>query len=49
VTLLSRGTFARFQKERQAAGYEVAHLKPMHMNPKAEVISRLVAMSAMTI
>jgi hypothetical protein len=49
VTLLSRGTFARFQKERQAAGYDAAHLKPMHMSPKGDVISRLVAMSAMKI
>jgi GH3 auxin-responsive promoter len=49
VTLLSRGTFARFQKERQAAGYEIAHLKPVHMGPRDEVISRLVAMSAMRI
>ncbi len=49
VTLFSRGTFARFQKERQAAGYDISHLKPVHMNPKPDVISRLSGMSAMKI
>jgi hypothetical protein len=47
VTMFSHGTFARYQKERLAAGYDIAHLKPVHMNPKADVISRLVSMSAM--
>jgi hypothetical protein len=49
VTLFSRGTFQRYQKERQAAGYDIAHLKPPHMNPRPEVVSRLVAMSAIRI
>lgn len=49
VTLFTRGTFARYQRERQAAGYDVAHLKPVHMSPKPEVIARLGAMSAMKI
>jgi phenylacetate-coenzyme A ligase PaaK-like adenylate-forming protein len=49
VTLFSRGTFQRYQKERQAAGYDIAHLKPPHMNPRPEVIARLVSMSAIRI
>jgi len=45
VTLLSRGTFTRYAKERQAAGIDAAHLKPPHMKPKADVVSRLLALS----
>lgn len=32
VTLLSSGAFLRFMEERQAAGVDLAHLKPPHMN-----------------
>jgi len=49
VTILSHGTFARYLQERQAAGFDLAHLKPVHMNPKSEVISRIVAMSDLKI
>ena len=49
VTLLTRSTFARYQKERQAAGSDLAHSKPQHMNPGPEVVSRLLAMSALEI
>jgi hypothetical protein len=49
VTLLSRGTFKRFQQERQAAGFDIAHLKPVHMNPKSDVMARLLAMSSLRI
>jgi phenylacetate-coenzyme A ligase PaaK-like adenylate-forming protein len=49
VTLLSKGTFARYLKERQAAGFDLAHSKPPHMNPAPEIVSRLQAMSALKI
>jgi len=49
VTLLSRGTFARFLQERQAAGIDLAHSKPPHMNPSEETVEKLVAMSALKI
>ncbi len=49
VTVLSRGTFARYQKERQAAGFDLAHSKPQHMNPGPEAVARLLAMSALKI
>jgi hypothetical protein len=45
VTLLSPGTFARYLQERQAAGFDLAHSKPVHMNPKGDVVSRLRSMS----
>jgi hypothetical protein len=47
VTVLMRGTFARYQKERQAAGFDLAHSKPQHMNPGPEAVTRLLAMSAL--
>jgi len=47
VTLLSAGTFARYFKERLAAGHDTAHSRPCHMNPKAEAVSRLRSMSGM--
>jgi hypothetical protein len=49
VTLLTKGAFGRYIRERQAAGVDIAHLKPAHMNPKPDVISRLTAMSALKI
>lgn len=47
VTLLSRGTFIRYLQERQAAGVDLAHTKPPHMNPPAKVVERLLAMSSL--
>jgi hypothetical protein len=47
VTLLSRGTFARYLQERQAAGVDLAHSKPPHMNPSLEIVGKLQAMSAL--
>jgi hypothetical protein len=32
VTLLSEGTFKRYYQEKQAAGFDLAHLKPPHVN-----------------
>ncbi len=49
VTMLTAGTFARYLKERQAAGIDLAHSKPPHMNPSPETIARLQAMSALKI
>ncbi len=49
VTLLTRGTFARYIQERQAEGMDVAHFKPPHMNPKADVVAKLVALSSLRI
>jgi hypothetical protein len=49
VTLLSPGTFTRYLQERQAAGLDLAHSKPVHMNPKPEVVARLLSMSSLKI
>jgi hypothetical protein len=38
VSLLPRGSFARYFFERQAAGADLAQLKPPHMNPSDKVI-----------
>ena len=45
VTLLAPGTFERYQANRQAAGVELAHLKPPHVVTRDEVIDRLLQMS----
>jgi hypothetical protein len=42
VTLLPQGTFANFMAQRQAEGADLAHLKPPHVNPSSEVLSRLL-------
>jgi hypothetical protein len=46
VTLLAKGTFRRYFEERQAAGADLAHLKPSHMNAPEGVIRNLLRMSA---
>jgi len=45
VTLLSPGTFLAYMKDMQAAGADMAHLKPAHMNAADEVIRRLTSLS----
>jgi hypothetical protein len=45
VTLLARGTFQEYSMEKQAAGADLAHLKPPHMNPSDEIISDLLRLS----
>jgi hypothetical protein len=45
VSALTRGTFQRYFNERQAAGADLAHLKPSHMNPPDDVIKNLLRMS----
>ena len=43
TTLLPQGTFAKYTAQRQAEGADLAHLKPPHLNPSAEVLSLLHA------
>jgi hypothetical protein len=45
VTLLSPGTFGRFAAEKQAAGADLAQLKPVRMKPTGAVLSDLVRLS----
>ena len=42
VTVLNPGTFQEYMKQKQAAGADLAHLKPPHMNATDEVISLLL-------
>ncbi len=46
VSILSRGTFRRYFEERQAAGADLAHLKPAHVNPSPDALASLLRMSA---
>jgi len=46
VSLLSAGTFHRYFEERQAAGADLAHLKPPHVNPSDKVVELVHRMSA---
>jgi hypothetical protein len=45
ITRLSGGTFQRYTEERQAAGADLAHLKPQHINPTQKVVDLLLRMS----
>lgn len=45
VTLLRRGTFQRYMQKQMAAGVDVAHLKPRHMNAPDAVIADLLQAS----
>ncbi len=45
ATILSRGTFQRFYEEKQAAGLDLAHLKPPHMNAAEATIEDLLRLS----
>jgi hypothetical protein len=42
VNKLPQGTFARYMKQKQAAGADLAHLKPPHMQPSPDDIAILV-------
>ncbi|NOZ73185.1 MAG: GH3 auxin-responsive promoter family protein [Chloroflexi bacterium] len=46
VTLLSPGTFTGYYLEQQAAGADLAHLKPPHMNASDKMIDTLMRLSA---
>jgi hypothetical protein len=43
VTMLPHGAFQRYISDRRAAGAEMAHLKPPHINPSDEIIDRLLS------
>lgn len=45
VVILTRGTFRAYFLEKQAAGADLAHLKPPHMNPSDEIIGALLRAS----
>ena len=42
VTILRKGTFQKFQQRKQAAGFDLAHLKPPHMNPSDQIMVDLL-------
>jgi len=44
VTLLPSGAFARYMQERRAAGADLAHVKPPHINPSDRTLRRLMGM-----
>ena len=46
VTLLSKGTFKRYYQEKQAAGLDLAHLKPPHVNAFDDVIENILRLSS---
>jgi len=41
VSLLKKGSFENYQKAKQAAGADLAHLKPVHISPSEDVIKEL--------
>jgi hypothetical protein len=45
VTVLSAGTFARYTQEKQAAGVDLAKLKPARMKPSDVVVGDLLRLS----
>ncbi len=42
VSALPAGAFNHFMESRKAEGADLAHLKPPHMQPKADVFEKLV-------
>lgn len=42
VTLLPRGSFQRYMDQQRAAGADLAHLKPPHINPSERALSDLM-------
>ena len=45
VTPLSPGTFQRYYEEKRKEGADLAHLKPPHMNPPADIVALLLKLS----
>lgn len=43
VTVLPPGAFARYMEEMRASGADLAHIKPPRINPKEEVVNRLLS------
>ncbi|MBN2323455.1 MAG: GH3 auxin-responsive promoter family protein [Spirochaetes bacterium] len=46
VSVLTKGTFSRYIEERQAAGADLAHLKPKRMNPSDTIMNNILRMSS---
>lgn len=46
VTLLPKGSFARYSAQKQAEGADLAHIKPPHVNPSQKVIATLLETTA---
>jgi len=46
ATRLTKGTFRRYGEERRAAGADIAHIKPPHVNASDKELERLMRMSA---
>jgi hypothetical protein len=44
VTLLPSGTFMRYVQQQQAAGADLAHLKPSHMNAPDSIMADLLSL-----
>jgi len=42
VTLLPRGSFRRYLEEKKRAGFDLAHLKPPHMNASEDAVESLL-------
>ncbi len=42
VTLLNRGTFQKYLKKKQSEGFDLAHLKPAHINAPDKIIQELL-------
>jgi hypothetical protein len=42
---LCPGTFLNYMHEQRAAGADLSHIKPSHMNASDEVITRLLRLS----
>ena len=42
VTLLNQGAFQQYLEKKRAAGFDLAHLKPPHVNPPDEVLKELL-------
>ena len=46
VSILSAGTFQRYTSEKLAEGADLAHLKPVHINPSDEIVKHIIALSS---
>jgi hypothetical protein len=42
VTMLEHGSFERYQRLKQEQGFDLAHLKPPHMNPSDQILADLL-------
>ncbi|MBI2857583.1 MAG: GH3 auxin-responsive promoter family protein [Chloroflexi bacterium] len=45
VTLLNHGTMKRYTQMKQAEGFDIAHLKPAHVNPSDSTVEELLRIS----